>query len=212
MQETRRKILEILLEREKATVDEIVKELRKKRGDKITSVTVRHHLAKLQEEGLVSEPLMHHRSSPGRPRYIYELTSHGCSFFPNNYQQVTADLIKQMNRIVPPETINVILEGIADDMASEARIPDGTLEERLTAVVEFLNTKGYEAEWQANEDGYLLYTHNCPYHSVAQQDESLCQLDMRLVSTILGLVPRLRSRIAKGDSSCSYFIPHQHPV
>lgn len=208
MQETRRQILEILFDHDQATVDEIVTNLRQRRGDKITSVTVRHHLTKLQDEGLVSEPIMSHRSSPGRPRHIYELTSQGSSFFPNNYEEITVKLINQLNKTLPAATVNVIIEGIADDIAENAGIPDGTLRERLEAVVTFLNGKGYDARWEANIEGFVLHTVNCPYHHAAQSNQNLCQLDMRLVSKMLGIVPRLQSRISQGDESCSYLIPH----
>jgi DeoR family suf operon transcriptional repressor len=208
MQVTRRQILEILFENDHATVDEIVTCLRKRRGDKITSVTVRHHLARLQEEGLVSEPMMSHRSSPGRPQHIYELTNQGTSFFPNNYEEMTAQLLGKMSNTLPEAAVNVIIEGIADDLANSATIPEGNLRERLKAVVEYLNSKGYEATWETDGEGYILHTQNCPYHLAAQSNESLCQLDMRLVSKMLGIVPRLRSRITQGGDTCSYLIPY----
>lgn len=208
MQETRRQILEILFDDGKATVDDIVSNLRQRRNDNITSVTVRHHLSRLQEEGLVSVPHMRHRSSPGRPRHIYELTNHGASFFPNNYEQMTIQLVQKMNSKLPQSTANVIIEGIADDMAIEADIPEGNLQDRLKAVVLFLNSKGYDAQWETNTIGFVLSTRSCPYHHVAQESESLCQLDMRLISKMLGVVPRLQSRISQGDDICSFFIPH----
>ncbi len=208
MQKTRQQILEILFEQENATVDDIVSNLCEMRGGKITSVTVRHHLAKLQEEGLVSEPIMRHRSSPGRPSHIYKLTNHGASFFPNNYQQMTTKLITHLDNTLPQPTVNVIIEGIADDLASEAEIPEGTIQERLEAVVHFLNSKGYDARWESNREGHILHTQNCPYHHAAQSNEHLCQLDMRLIASMLGIIPRLQSRISQGDESCSYLIPY----
>jgi predicted ArsR family transcriptional regulator len=208
MQETRRQILEVLFEQEQATVDSIVSSLRSVRGDKITSVTVRHHLTKLQEEGLVSEPIMHHRSSPGRPSHIYELTNQGASFFPNNYQQMTTKLITHLDDKLPQSTINVIIEGVADDIASEADIPEGNLQERVQAVVDFLNGKGYHATWESTMYGFILQTNNCPYHHAAQTNEHLCQLDMHLISRMLGVVPRLQSRISQGDETCAYLIPY----
>lgn len=208
MQETRRQILEILFNHGKATVDEIALILRQRREDTITSVTVRHHLSRLQEDGLVSTPRMRHRTSPGRPRHIYELTNHGTSFFPNNYKQMTIQLVKKINAQLSPSTANVIIEGIADDMAIEADIPEGNIQERLEAVVLFLNSKGYDAKWESYPTGYVLSTHSCPYHHVAQESESLCNLDMRLISKMLGIVPRLQSRISEGDDTCAFFIPH----
>src|SRR5689334_13769471 len=143
MQETRRKILEILRERSEATVDDIVGDLERLRGS-ITSVTVRHHLAKLQEEGLVNIYEMRHRSSPGRPQHVYALTQQGVSFFPNNYQVLAQKLLSQVKKQFPNQ-VNVIMEGLADSMADEADIPHGSMRERLDAVVDYLNLHGYKA-------------------------------------------------------------------
>src|SRR5690242_9690219 len=109
MQETRRKILEILRERGEATVDDIVGDLERLRGS-ITSVTVRHHLAKLQEEGLVDIHETRHRSSPGRPQHVYTLTEQGNFFFPNNYQVLAQNLLNQIKKQLVPSQVNVILE------------------------------------------------------------------------------------------------------
>lgn len=207
MQETRRQILGILRERREATVDDIVADLEMLRGS-ITSVTVRHHLAKLQEDGLVDSPQMLHRPTPGRPQHIYVLTEQGNSFFPNNYHNLAANLLKEMKATLPEKQVNVIIEGIADNMSTEAAIPsDRSLRERLDKVVDYLNSQGYEANWDVHQDGFVLVTRNCPYHDVEHEDEMLCKMDMRLISNMLGIVPRLLSRIARGDDECAYFIP-----
>lgn len=210
MQETRRQILEILRERGEATVEDIVNDLRKRRGDSITAVTVRHHLKHLQQEdNLVSEPQMRHRATPGRPQHIYTLTEKAIAAFPNNYQRLAAGLIDQMQTQLGPDHVNVILEGVADNMAHEASIPQGSLPERLGAVVDYLNQHGYDANWEETADGYLLHTLNCPYHHLTDKTDALCHMDMRLVASLLGVVPRMQSRIAGGENRCSYLIPAQ---
>lgn len=207
MQETRRQILDILRERGEATVDNIVSDLEALRGS-ITSVTVRHHLAKLQEDGLVDMPQMRHRSTPGRPRHIYSLTEKGISQFPNNFQTLAGTLLSEIKRNLPEDKVNVIIEGVVDNMADDAAIPvDGTLQERLEHVVTYLNAHGYEAHYKAHIDGFVLKTTNCPYHGIEDKDETLCHLDMRLISKMLGVVPRLMARISEGDEACSYLIP-----
>lgn len=206
MQETRRQILDILHERGEATVDDIVADLSALRGS-ITSVTVRHHLAKLQDEGLVNTPQMRHRASPGRPRHIYALTTQGNAHLPNNYQDLAANLLKQMKSELPEKQINVIIEGVADNMAIDACIPaNKSLRERLNAVVEYLNQHGYEARWTVHPEGYVLETMNCPYHDIAAENQQLCQMDMRMISQMLGVVPRLIARVAEGDDACSYLV------
>lgn len=207
MQETRKQILEILRERGEATVDDIVCDLEARRGS-ITAVTVRHHLAKLTDDGLVETPQMLHRSTPGRPQHVYALTYQGDAMFPNNYQDLTSKLLSKLNNALPAPQVNVIIEGVADEMAGEANIPQGSLDKRLKAVVDYLNNHGYEARSEYTNDGFVLHTSNCPYHQVAQKNDSLCKMDMRLISQMLGIVPRLMSHIAEGDETCSYLIPH----
>lgn len=206
MQETRKLILAILRERGEATVDEIVHDIEVQRGA-ITSVTVRHHLTKLQNDGLIEMLQMRHRSAPGRPQHIYALTEQGSSFFPNNYQHLSETLLRQLEKNFSSEQVNVILEGVADDMAREALIPHGSMPERLNAVIDFLNEHGYQATWEKHAQGFVLITHNCPYHHLAQENDRLCQIDMRLVAKMLGIIPRLLSRVSAGDEQCAYLIP-----
>lgn len=206
MQETRQCILAILKERGEATVDDIVQDLSAMRGS-ITAVTVRHHLAKLQKDGYVDNPQTRHRSAPGRPRHVFTLTQQGSARLPNNYQQLAATLVQQVQTHLPAQQVNVIFEGISTQIASDAQIPDGSLEERLCSVVSYLDEHGYDASWETHPEGYVLHTHNCPYHQVAQADRLLCQMDMQIIAKMLGVVPRLLARISEGGESCAYLIP-----
>lgn len=209
MQETRRLILDILRERAQATVDDIVVELRKRRGD-ITAVTVRHHLTRLQEDELITAPEMRRRNAPGRPQHMYALTEKAQGYFPNNYQLLATSLFEQMQRHLPPDGVNVIFEGVATAMAANADIPAVPLDERLDHVVSYLTEHGYCASWEACEDGYILSTSNCPYHKIASSNgQTICDLDMRLVSELLGVVPRRISHRVNGDTVCAYLIPHE---
>jgi len=206
MQQTRRYILDILKERGQATVDDIVAELHERKG-KITPVTVRHHLNRLQQDNLITAPQLLHRNTPGRPQHVYRLTEEAKDYFPNNYQPLAAHLLEQMAEKLPPAQVNVILEGIAHDMAEDAQIPECSLSERLDRVVDYLNEHGYGAYWEKSGEGYILHTANCPYHQVAKGTQSLCEMDMRLVASLLGVIPRLLSRVSSGAHTCSYLIP-----
>lgn len=206
VQETRRQILDIIKTFQQATVDDIVCELERIRGQ-ITAVTVRHHLTKLQMDGLVVCRQTRYRSAPGRPQHVYTLTSQGASRFPNNYIQLSMKLMEQLDSNLSSNQINVIFEGIACSIADDANVPQGSLPERLDYVIDYLTQQGYEADWEASQDGYYLHTHNCPYHHLSQTKQHLCEMDMKLISQMLGVVPRLISRMSNGGSACSYLIP-----
>lgn len=205
MQETRSRILSILKAKGACSVDQIVDELNSIQGP-ITHVTVRHHLARLLSEGIVaSEPMS--RSTPGRPQLLYKLTPHGESLFPNNFRMVVDHLICHLKDSLPADQVNVIFEGLGHRLASSAPMMAQTMPERLNQVVLYLNQLGYDATWEAQADGYLLHTYNCPYHRIDHDGSTLCRMDMAMLSTMLGVVPRLARRMTDGDSSCSYFIP-----
>jgi len=212
MQETREQILKILKISGEATVDDIVSQLRDLRGDKITAVTVRHHLNELLKNELIATPHLRYRSTPGRPQHVYQLTEKAQEFFPDNYQRLAAGLLEQVQKHVSPDGINVIIEGLAEDMAKEADITAGTLAERMDQVIAYLNTHGYNATWEEGKEGYVLYTHNCPYHHLAHETDVLCGMDMRLISSMLGVVPRMLNRVSDGDTTCSYLIPVESSI
>jgi DeoR family transcriptional regulator, suf operon transcriptional repressor len=209
MQETRQHILDILRERQEATVDELVAVLQERRG-KITAVTVRHHLMRLQEDELITEPQVRHRTTPGRPQYVYRLTDKAHQHFPNNYKRLANGLLSVLNSHLGDQRINVILEDVGQRMAQDANIPNVDLEQRLKLAVEYLTEQGYQAHWEIHDEGYVLHTTNCPYHAIAHEHHTLCGMDMRLVASLVGVVPRMLSRVTQGDATCAYLIPKQY--
>lgn len=209
MQETRRYILDILRRQGTATVDEIVDQLRAARGDDITSVTVRHHLARLQEEDLITSPQLRRRATPGRPQHVYALSPKAREQFPSNYQRLLTSMLDELRRHLPADGVNVIMDGVAQSWARSAGMPDLPVHERMDFVVHYLNQQGYEAHWETTGDGIVLHTTNCPYHTVAEENGALCDMDMRLVAMLVEGPPRRLSHIVAGDQTCSYLIPLQ---
>lgn len=211
MQQTRQHILEILKEKEEATVDDIVDALAERIGE-ITAVTVRHHLEILRGDGLVAAPRVRRRTTPGRPQHMYALTDKALEIFPNNYRSLAGEMLLQLKAQLPPAEVNVILEGVADQMAASIPPSDAPLPVRLNQVVEFLSEQGYAAHWEAVDEGYILHTNNCPYHHLAAEHEELCTMDMRMISGLLGgIVPRRVAHLAQGDPTCAYLIPYGQP-
>jgi predicted ArsR family transcriptional regulator len=208
LQETRRHILDILKEYGTCTVEDIVATLSERLSRGITTVTVRHHLERLRAENLVSQPQIRRRSGPGRPQYVYSLTPEALKFFPSNVTQLADEMFTQIKRHLPSEQVNVILEGMADEMASHADIPsDAPLDERLASAVTYLNEQGYNAHFEETEDGYMLTTTNCPYERIVGNHDELCGFDLRLMSSILGIVPRFVGNMKSGHSNCQYLVP-----
>ncbi|NJL96160.1 MAG: ArsR family transcriptional regulator [Anaerolineae bacterium] len=211
IQETRRHILEVLKERGECTVDEIVEALSVRRTGRISTVTVRHHLERLRADELVKPPQVRHRSTPGRPQYVYALSERALDYFPNNYAGLASGLLDELKRTLPTEQVNVILEGMAEHMAHSANIPNASLSVRLDYAVAFLSDRGYQAAWHRAEDGFVLETSNCPYEQVAGCHAEMCAFDLRLMSALLGVRPRFLSKLRDGADSCRYLISTEPP-
>lgn len=203
MQKTRQRILEYLRGHGEATVEDLSASL-----DNLTPVTVRHHLDVMRTEGLIEAPAIRHRASPGRPCYTYRLSARAEASFPHNLRTLTTILLTEMKTTLNEQQVNVIFEGVADRMSTlvEPPPPGETTEQKLSRVVEHLTEHGYAASWEMTSEGYVLHTCNCPY-GVADVHPELCNLDVRYISGLLGMVPRRLLHLAQGDSTCSYLIP-----
>lgn len=202
MQNKRQLIISILKERGSATVDELSKELG------ITSVTVRHHLDVLRSEGLVSEPVVRHRATSGRPQHAYALTLKANELFPKNYDGLAMQLLDEVKAHSDTRAVDVFFEGITRRLLAEAPRPAATepMPRRLDHAVEFLNEKGYVARWENTDNGYVVHTCNCPYAGIADRHPELCAVDMNLIASLVGRIPERVCHLTEGGESCSYLI------
>jgi predicted ArsR family transcriptional regulator len=202
MQATRQRILEILKERGSATVEELGSEL------DLTPVTIRHHLDILRGEELVQAPKVKRRAAPGRPQHIYALTEAADEYFPKNYAGFADLLLHEIRGRVDARELDAILRGVAQRLAAQAPTPPPgeSLLQRIDRIIRFLNSKGYNADWQPVNGGYLIRTHNCPYRDLSKDHVEPCVMDMALISQLLGQTPQRLDWMAGGNNACAYLV------
>jgi predicted ArsR family transcriptional regulator len=196
MQDTRQQILEIMKRHGEVTVQELSNELG------LTSVTVRHHLEILRSEGYISDPEVRRSNRPGRPRYVYHLTSTAADLFPNNYSGLASALLGSIEECMIPEERDALLERAAKRIADRAGDLPEDEEARVESVVTFLNQQGYTSRWQRDEDdGFMIYISSCPYFHVSEAHSETCQIDRHMVQLLAGPnseVKRLDNTARKG--------------
>lgn len=202
MQATRQRILEILKERGAATVEELGSEL------DLTPVTIRHHLDILRSEDLVQAPKVKRRDAPGRPQHSYALTDAAADYFPKNYASLADLMLHEIRDRVEAPELDSILRGVANRMVAQAANPppDESTPQRIDRVIRFLNGKGYNADWQPVDGGYLLRTHNCPYRDISKDHVETCVMDMAMISQLLGQTPQRLDWLAGGNNACAYLV------
>jgi predicted ArsR family transcriptional regulator len=202
MQVTRQRILEILKERAAATVEELGKEL------DLTPVTIRHHLDILRSEGLVQAPKVKRRDAPGRPQHVYALTDAADEYFPKNYAGFADLMLHEIRERVEPQELDSILHGVAKRMVDQAppQPPGEAMPQRVERVVRFLTGKGYNADWEMIDGGYIVRAHNCPYHDIAKDHIEPCVMDMAMISQMLGQTPQRLEWMVGGNNACVYLV------
>ena len=199
MQDTRQQILEILKRLGEVTVQELSRELG------LTSVTVRHHLEILRSEGYITEPEVRRSNRPGRPRYVYRLTSTAADLFPNNYSGLASALLDSMDQCLAPEDRQAVLREAAKRMTPEIDTMPGSREARMDVVIKTMNQQGFVARWDKDANGhYLIYVSSCPYHHVTQQHPETCQIDEGIIQLLTGANPKRTQNTAQYGGLCVY--------
>jgi predicted ArsR family transcriptional regulator len=203
MQRTRQKILDYLKQHGEATVDELSALL-----DDLTPVTVRHHLDVLRAEDLIEAPEIRHRTSPGRPKYVYRLTEKAERLFPNNLRNMLIYLLDEMKSTLNMQQVEEILQGVAKRMAATTSLSSNTetAEARLDRLVTYLTENGYMASWENRPEGFILVANNCPYAGVSGKHPEMCSIDLSYISMMLGMTPKRLTHQALGDIQCSYLV------
>jgi len=200
----RKHILELLKERDGATVAELAESLN------MAPVSVRHHLDILQGDNLITVERLERKGNVGRPQQVYALTAIANEHFPDNFAALAAGLVRQLKRVLPPEEVESAFKALAQDFAGKMQptLTDLPIEQRLVEVTRFLNERGYLARWEVDESsgdgGYLLHKCNCPYAGVSDEHNELCLMDQALINELMGESCQRTQSMAAQAHCCTY--------
>jgi predicted ArsR family transcriptional regulator len=197
---TRREILDALRRSSGLTADQLATTLG------VTAMAVRKHLAVLQEEGLLAACV--ERRPVGRPVHVYVLTPRARERFPQQYQDLTNELIDDLRALDGEEKVALLFQRRAERayMALAPAVAGQPLPERLRILTSHLDEQGYLADWEVTPDGdYLLKEHNCAIYGVAQCVPEACSCELDLFRRLLDDTEIAREQhVIDGDHLCCY--------
>ena len=199
--ETRTSLLERVVELGGATVAQLSNEL------DISDATVRRHLDRLEAEGLLQVEAL--RRGPGRPSYLYRATDTGVRAVRDHTPELAERLLSEMARLQIEKS--ALSEALSDQVADahRAEVPDGSLEQRVDAVVVALRPEGILDHWQRDGDELKLVNNACPYLGAATTNSCVCDADRLVIEKLLGVEVEQTLRLAEGDDGCVYIVPLQ---
>jgi DeoR family suf operon transcriptional repressor len=170
----------------------------------VSPVSVRHHLASLQAQGLISVEEMRH--GVGRPRHMYSLTEQALELFPTRYLRLTNRLIEEIKESMPEGKVLELFAAVAASMAEAyaKELKGLPLEARMHRLTEMLTDEGFDADFEAQEDAWVIRELSCPYLQVGLQHPEVCHVDHVFIATALSLPVERVSCLLKGDAHCMY--------
>jgi predicted ArsR family transcriptional regulator len=198
---TRQRVLHTLLTRQRCTINELAEVV------EINPISVRHHINRLEAEGLVTSA--EERHGVGRPRRLYFLTESGLERFPSRYLRLTLRLLEQLKGSMPQPLVSQLFTQMAEDVAAEYhnQVNGLGMEDRLDLVASLLRQEGFTVEWEQKGEEYHIREVSCPYYHIGQSHPEVCSVDQTLISSMLAVPVEKVKCLLNGDSHCTYVVP-----
>lgn len=205
MTSTRERVLNTLLTRPRSTINDLAESVG------INPISVRHHIARLEADGLVTSDEELH--GVGRPRRVYFLTEAGVEHFPTRYMRLTLRLLEQLKETMPEQAVKQLFatmaEGLVEDYTGEGQIDGLSMEERLDLLQKTLTQEGFNVEWEKLGNAYHIRETNCPYLHISQNHPEVCTVDQTLISAFLDVPAEKVTCVLHGDAHCTYVVPEK---
>ena len=176
---------------------------------KVTTEGARFQLLKLATEGLVESAS--ESKGRGRPQQIWSLTSAGQNRFPDTHADLTVKLISTIRETLGQPALDAIIEangqsGVMKYQQELKGIFD--LEKKVAQLADVRDREGYMAEYEKDEDGFLLIENHCPICAAATECQNFCVSELKTFRTVLGenvMIKRV-DHILSGSRRCAYRI------
>ncbi len=203
MTSTKDKIIQVILKQQKVTINDLAEIVG------INPISVRHHILKLEGEGVVDSA--EERHGVGRPRRVYFLTEAGQEQFPTRYLRLTNRLLERVKENFPSHIVGQLFsqmgEDLAEDIVANQDVEKLPIEARLDLLQDVLNSEGFSVEWEKTSDAYHIHELNCPYYHIGQNHPEVCAVDQTLISKMLSVSATKIQCLLNGDNYCTYVVP-----
>lgn len=199
---TKDKLLMILKKNKAITIDQIMQIIT------ISEPAVRKHLHELEKQGLLIKKS--NKQNIGRPFYTYELSKKGHGIFPNQYEGMPVELLKDLEELQGPDSVKALLYKRMEREESNllAELDGIDFEQKVEKLVELQNKAGYMLEVMKTPEGdYVLTNFNCPIANIAHHFRQVCSNEKVMYNHVFEESEVLpESLITSGAHVCKWII------
>lgn len=207
MHATQQRILEVLQEQGRGAAQELSEWL------DIKPPSLRYHLLALEENQFIERLSLPSSGDVGRPAVQYALTPTGIQAVQHCTPWLVESLLNQMRSQISQDEVTIFFQDMGMKMAQDFEpedLADMPLKERLQRASRTLSARGYGAAVAIVESeggaATVLQTRNCPYGDLPQEHRELCQMDLALVSELVGQPCSHDQILAHGDDCCTFHL------
>jgi len=173
---------------------------------RISVQAMRRHLRSLENDGLVESNLL--SEGPGRPSNFWQLTPQGQNCFNNGdgSEKFALDLLSAIESNLSEQRVIQILkkQTVQKAITYQKKIGKGSLNERLTKLIELRKQEGYLSELSLSSDGlgWYLNAFYCSIRSIAEKYPVVCDQELTLLREIFPdcHIERVQWRLESGHS------------
>jgi predicted ArsR family transcriptional regulator len=182
-----------------------IKELEELLG--VTTNAVRQHLQALQADGYLERRQVN--AGVGRPHHAYSITDKAHELFACHCDDLALTLLEEVFLLEGRERAEMLLGRVGDRLAQRyaASVRGEVLQERVEELAGALHKRGVLTGIDVeDENTIILHAYNCPYHELAQEHRSICEMDEDVMRKVLGSDVNLSACMMDGHRGCSFVV------
>lgn len=194
-------VIEFIKRNGSATIKELEDVLR------VTTNAVRQHLQALQAEGYIERRQVN--VGVGRPHHAYSITEKAHELFACHCDDLALTLLEEVFTLEGEDRAKLLLNRVSDRLASRyaSSVQSEVLQERVEQLAEALSQRGVLTDVSVEDDNMIvLHAYNCPYHELAQEHRSICEMDEDVLRKVLGSDVNLSACMMDGHRGCSFVV------
>ncbi|MBO1004994.1 helix-turn-helix transcriptional regulator [Pseudogracilibacillus auburnensis] len=174
----------------------------------ISEIAVRRHLNDLIRQQFIKERVV--KQNIGRPYHLYSLTKKGHDTFPNQYEQLPVELLKDLEMLQGKKAVHDVLKKRKEreETELEAELTKKSFGEKIEKMAEYQEEKGYMLEYEQTAEGhYEIKNFNCPIYNLANSYGIVCANEKDMYRKIFPNSEVIsHSCMTKGSKYCCWTI------
>lgn len=176
----------------------------------VTTNAVRQHLQALQAEGYIERRQVN--AGVGRPHHAYTITEKAHELFACHCDDLALTLLEEVFALEGEGRAKLLLNRVSDRLASRyaKSVQGDVLQERVEQLAEALSQRGVLTDVKVQDENVIvLHAYNCPYHELAQEHRSICEMDEDVMRKVLGSDVNLSACMMDGHRGCSFVVSNK---